>query len=67
MQFAKNNCNRCACEKVCSVKNDVEAFRSDLMNLEWYGGTKYINRLDMLSVRVECSNYIDKAKLGDAE
>lgn len=65
MQFAKNNCDKCACKGVCSIKDDVSLFRTDLMNLKYYGEQKYVEKFPQLTVQIECSNYIDKTKLGD--
>ena len=63
MYFVKHNCEKCACHDVCSVKTDVNSFRTDMMKMEWYGGKTYAERLDMITVKLECKNYIDKEKL----
>lgn len=63
MYFVKNNCSTCACEEICSVKSDVESFRLDMMKLEWFNGKTYAERLPMVTVKVECKNYIDKTKM----
>ena len=63
MYFVKNNCRTCACEEICSVKTDVESFRLDMMKLEWFNGKTYAERLPMVTVKVECKNYIDKTKM----
>lgn len=65
MFFTKNECSKCACMEICQIRDDVESFRRDLMNLEWYGGKKYVERecLNGIEIKVVCKNYIDKSKL----
>lgn len=67
MEFVRNKCKTCACENVCSLKDDVDAFRTDLMKLEWWGGQKYTERLKTMTVKIECNNYIDKTKMHSEE
>lgn len=65
MFFTRNECQKCACSDICKIKDEIATFRNDLMNMEWYGSKKYVDRecLEGITVKVECKNYIDKTKL----
>lgn len=67
MFFARNKCDTCACVDVCSVRADIDSFRLDMMKLEWFNGKTYAERLPMVTVKVECNNYIDKEKMHSME
>lgn len=59
MQFVRPNCENCVCKDVCSIKADVDLFKNDLQNMEFYNGKRYADILSPLSIHIECKHYMD--------